>query len=98
MTKKEAISIERTCDQLLSDNTGFKCSCSMALNGHLKINIDKYLMLISKHDLHTLTYFSYEGFYEDFDDILTKIQRVIDENRVLFERLMWSYEHIADLE
>ena len=98
MTKKEAESIEKTCDYILGGYLKCDCSVSMALSGHLKIQFGEQYITISKTDLQTPVWIKYNGFWKDVQEIITDIQNVICDNRVLFERLMWSYEHGDELE
>ena len=37
MTKKEALKLEKSCDNLLTKATGYTCSVSQALGGNLRI-------------------------------------------------------------
>lgn len=97
MTQSEARCIESTCDQILTDNTYYDCYCSMALAAHLRVQFGENCIIISKKDLYTPVWFSFCGYWEDFEEFINQIQRCIEDNRILFEQLMWSYEHCDEL-
>ena len=97
MTQSEARNIESICDQILTDNTDYDCYCSMALSAHLRIQFGEYCITISKKDLHTPVWFSFSGYWKDLEEFINQIQKCIEDNRILFERLMWSYEHCDEL-
>ena len=97
MTQSEARNIESTCDQILTDNTEYDCYCSMALAAHLRVQFGENCITISKKDLHTPVWFSFSGYWKDLDGFINQIQKCIENNRILFERLMWSYEHCNEL-
>lgn len=98
MTREEARALELACDKLLSDATEEHCSVSMALAGHLRIQFGENNMTISKHDLLTVEWVNYNGDFTALLDEIDVIQKTIQENNRLFKRLMWSYEHIRELE
>lgn len=98
MTREEAKVLELACDKLLSDAVGENCSVSMALAGHLRIRFGENNMTISKHDLFTVEWINYTGDFTVLLDEIDVIQKTIQENIESFKRLMWSYEHIRELE
>lgn len=97
MTQSEARNIESTCDSILTNNTDYDCYCSMALASHLRIQFGEHFLTISKRDLRTPVWISYSGYWNDLDIFIRQVQQCIHYNRMLFERLMWSYEHCGEL-
>ncbi len=98
MKREEAKTLELACDKLLSDVTEEHCNVSMALARHLRIQFGENNMTISKHDLFTVEWVNYNGDFTVLLDEIDVIQKTIQENNRLFKRLMWSYEHIRELE
>ncbi len=98
MKREEAKTLELACDKLLSDVTEEHCNVSMALGRHLRIQFGENNMTISKHDLFTVEWVNYNGDFTVLLDEIDVIQKTIQENNRLFKRLMWSYEHIRELE
>ena len=97
MTKMEAIELENKCDKLMSEYLHTECTVSMALTGNLKVEFNgDYITL--DNNCRTASYINFTGFYYDLRDCIDAIVRCVDANRALFDKLMWSYEHIGSLE
>lgn len=96
MTKQEAMDLETKCDELMSQYTKEDCSVSMALTGRLKVYFDDDFITLNKD--RTVHHVSFTGFYSDLEEYISKIVKCIEDNEDLFEQLMWSYEHISELE
>ena len=97
MTKQEAMELETKCDNLLIQCTGEDCKVSMALTGRLKVYFDANFIVLNK-DYKTVNYLKYTGYYEDLNEYIEKIVKCVNENKELFDQLMWSYEHNRELE
>ena len=98
MTKKEAIELETHCDKLLSEATGHDCSVSQALGGNLRIQFGEKNISLSKYDLDTPEWVHYIGDYGDLQSFISSVRVAIRKNKELFERLMWSYTNVRELE
>ena len=98
MTKKEALELETKCDNLLSENTGFSCSVSQALGGNLRIQFGENNITINKHDLDTPEWVHYMGDYYELQSFVDSVRVAIRKNKGLFEKLMWSYGNVRELE
>lgn len=98
MTKKEALELEAKCDNLLSEATGYNCSVSQALGGNLRIQFGENNISISKYDLFMPEWVHYIGDYGDLQSFIISAQVAIRENKELFEKLMWSYTNVRELE
>ena len=98
MTREEARVLELACDKLISDATGENCSVSMALAGHLRIQFGENNITISKYDLDTPEWVHYIGDYGDLQSFISSVRVAIRKNKELFERLMWSYGNVRELE
>ena len=97
MTKKEAMDLENKCDNLMCAYVQEDCQVSMALNGRMKVYFDGGFITLEK-DHKTVHYLSYTGMRSDLDECVSNITKCIEENREDFEQLMWSYEHVRELE
>ena len=98
MTENEALELETKCDNLLSESTGYDCSVSQALGGNLRIQFGENNISISKYDLDTLEWVHYIGDYGDLNSFIISVRVAIRKNKELFEKLMWSYANIRELE
>ena len=98
MTKKEALELETKCDNLLSEATGHDCSVSQALGGNLRIQFGEDNISLSKYDLDTPEWVDYIGDYGELQSFIISVQVAIRKNKELFERLMWSYTNVRELE
>ena len=98
MTKKEALELESKCDNLLSEATGHDCSVSQALGGNLRIQFGENNISLSKYDLDTPEWVHYIGDYGELQSCISSARFAIRENKELFEKLMWSYTNVRELE
>lgn len=98
MTKKEALELETKCDNLLTKATGYTCSVSQALGGNLRIQFEENNITINKYDLDTPEWVHYMGDYSELQSIISRVRVAIRKNKELFEKLMWSYANIRELE
>ena len=96
MTKNEAIELERQCELLLSKQLGFECMISLSLNGRLRIQFDDSFINLSSDFSHA-QYVKFIGYFDELLDYCDDILKCVQENRELFEKLVWSYEHILEL-
>lgn len=98
MTKEEAIKLENRCDKIMSGYLGESCTVSMALSGKLKIVFDDgdYITWSMVHN--DVDYVNYSGFYTDLVGTIGKVKECIDDNRDIFNNLIWSYNHRNELE
>lgn len=97
MTKQEALELERSCDEKMSSYLNEDCEMSLALTGKLKISFDNGFFTLNTKK-YSVCYVKYMG---DYADLLEKIDQAITcikENREEFDKLIWSYEHIRDLD
>lgn len=98
MTKKEALELEIKCDNLLSEATGHDCSVSQALGGNLRIQFGENNISLSKYDLDTPEWVHYMGDYYELQSFVDSVRVAIRKNKGLFEKLMWSYTNVRELE
>lgn len=93
MTIQDAKIIELACDRIFSDSleAGIDCLVSQNGVGALKIAFGRNYICISSKDLQTPTYISFNGYYEDLQGYINKIQLAIKQNQPLIELLMESY-------
>ena len=98
MTKREAIELESKCDELMSEYTGKDCSVSLDLTGKLKVEFDgrNYITLTKKW--MEVDYVNYACHYETLLEIVQAVTICIEENKDDFDKLVWFYEHITELE
>ncbi len=98
MTKKEACKLENRCDKIMSGYLDKSCTVSMALSGKLKIEFDDGDYITWDMSCNDVVYVSYVGFYDYLAEIVAKVKECVDDNRDIFEKLIWSYEHRRELE
>lgn len=96
MTKQEAMDLENKCDALMCKYVQEDCQVSMALNGRMKVYFGDGFVTLNKDN--TAHYIRFVGFYDDMLESIAKIVKCIEENAGDFEQLMWSYEHVRELE
>ena len=96
MTKSEAKNIEDQCNILLSDASGKICRLSWSLTNRLRINFENDFINMAS-DLKSAQYICYNGYYDDLIEDIDSIKQCITDNRELFDRLIWSYQHILEL-
>ena len=98
MTKQEAIKLENRCDKIMSGYLGRSCTVSLALSGKLKIEFNDGDYITWNMAGSHVDYISYVGFYSDLVETIGKVKECIDGNRDIFNNLVWSYNHRAELE
>lgn len=96
MTKKEAIELENKCDELMSEYLDEDCSVSMALSGRFKVKFDDNYITLTK-DISTVSYVKFHGYYSDLEEHINSAIKCIKENIDVFNKLIWSYEHISEI-
>ena len=96
MTKKEAIELENKCDKLMSEYIDNDCNVSMALSGRFKVSFGENYITLGK-DNKSASYIKFHGCYSDLEEYIDSIVRCIDENKKIFEELIWSYEHLSEI-
>jgi hypothetical protein len=98
MTKEEAIQLENRCDKIMSGYLDKSCTVSMALTGKLKVvfNDGDYITWNMAHNC--ADYVSFVGFCNDLIETISMIKECIEDNRDIFEQLLWSYNHPYELE
>ena len=96
MTKQEAQALERVCDSLMSHYLKEECTVYMALSGKLRIAINDYYITINTKT-RTANYIRFTGFYEDLQEHIHNAITCITENPGVFDKLIWSYEHVREL-
>ena len=97
MTKTEAKVLENRGDKIMSGYLGEECMVSMALTGKLKIEFSDGFITWNM-TCNSPDYVSYIGDYNSLNEAISKIKECIDENRDIFELLLWSYHNRNDLE
>ena len=96
MTKQEAIELENRCDELMSQYLEEKCNVYMTLSGMLKVVFgDNYITLDQSIDM--AAYIQYHGHYEDLVSLINLAFRCVNENKAIFDELVWSYEHLSEI-
>ena len=97
MTNQEAIELEERCDSLMSEYLKEDCAVSFALSNRLKINFDSNYITLNK-TFDGAYYVRYVGFYEDLAEYIKSAIKCVRDNKETFDKLIWSYEHIRELE
>ena len=97
MTRKEAVSLEKEVDKKFSKALGEDCKCSLNLAGKFRISFNNNLICM-RPDNGYIAWIKYEGSYATLSEYLNKIEECRIDNRDLIDKLVWSYEHIKELE
>lgn len=98
MTKEEAIKLENRCDKIMSGYLGRECTVSMALSGKLKICFNDGDYITWNMSCNDVNYIHYVGFYYDLVETIGKNKECVNDNRDIFDKLIWSYEYRRELE
>lgn len=96
MTKIEALELENKCDELMTKAIGEECAVSMALTGRLKVNFGEDYFSLNTEYANA----SYVKFHGNYVELLKAIESAcccIAENKELFNKLIWSYDHKYEL-
>lgn len=96
MTKQEAIELENKCDKLMSEYLDNDCNVSMALSGRFKISFGENYITLGKNN-KSASYVKFHGYYSDLEEHIDSVIKCIDENKDVFDRLIWSYEHLSEI-
>lgn len=96
MTKQEAIELENKCDKLMSEYLGNDCNVCMALSGRFKISFGDNYITLGK-DNQSASYVKFHGYHSDLAGHINSIVRCIEENKDIFDELIWTYEHLSEL-
>lgn len=98
MTKQEAIKLENRCDKIMSGYLGEECTVSMALTGKLKVIFKDGDYITIMRTCDDVDYVNFTGCYSDLLDKIECVIECVKDNRDIFEKLIWSYEHRTELE
>lgn len=98
MTKQEALRLENRGDKIMSGYLGKECTVSLALTGKLKIEFNDGDYITWNMTCNDVDYVSYVGSYDYLVETISKVKECVEENRDIFELLIWSYEHRTELE
>lgn len=98
MTKEEALKLENRCDKIMSGYLGRSCTVSLTLAGTLKVEFDDGNYITWNMTGSNAPYVRWVGFHYQLNEDIAKIKNCIDDNRDIFKKLVWSYEHRNELE
>lgn len=98
MTKLEALELEKKCDELMSEYLDRDCCVSLALTGRLKVLFGDGDYITLSKDNKSASYVNFQGYYSDLEEYISTIVRCIEENNDVFNKLIWSYENLNELE
>ena len=98
MTRNEAYEIEEKVDRAFSSSVGEKCRCSFTLSGRLQVSIGKDAEFCLSRDKTTIEWVSFVGFYDYLKSYIDSILLCAHSNSDLIDQLIWSYEHVTELE
>ena len=98
MTKGEAVTLANRCNKIMSGYLGRSCTVSLALTGALQIEFDDGNYITWTVTGINAPYVKWVGFHYRLNEDLAKIKECVDDNRDIFEKLIWSYEHWDELE
>lgn len=97
MTKQEALELENKCDTLMSKYLHTSCVVSLALTGRFKVSFEANYIILEK-DNKTVSYIKFHGEYSELEEYINSIIKCIEDNKEVFDKLIWSYEHMNEIE
>ena len=97
MTREEAMELEKEVDKLFTLALGEECECSLNLAGKLRISFNENSICIRPSDGY-IDWIKYEGFHDDLAKYYAKILQCHIDNKEIINKLVWSYEHVTELE
>lgn len=97
MTREEACNLESLVDKKFSEALDEDCKCSFTLSGKFSIAFDNNNLCLER-DGSSVGYIGFVGWYGDLKHHVDDALRCFKENGELINKLIWSYEHIAELE
>lgn len=97
MTKQEAQELETLCDSLMSHYLQEHAGVSLALSGKLRVDFEDGFINISSN-FKDIDYIRFVGFYSDLQEYIEKAITCINDNKGIFMKLLWSYDHMSELE
>lgn len=96
MTKKEAMELEIKCDKLMSEYLNIDCTVGLALTGRFKVIIEDDYIILEKNK-KTVSYIKFQGEYSELEEYISSIIKCIEDNKELFDKLIWSYNHMNEI-
>ena len=97
MTRKEAMELEKDVEELFKEALGIDCKVSLALSNKLRISFEGGFICL-KLDASDADWVSYTGWYSDLQEYIFNALNYMKINKELIDKLIWSYEHITELE
>ena len=98
MTRQYAMNLQNTCERLLSGYLGTDCSVCLSLSRKLKISFHVDDHVLWDMESNSACFIKYFGYYADLTAEIEKISKCVSDYRKHFDDLVWSYEHIKELE
>ena len=96
MTKSEALALQTKCETYFDGLYGYEAKLSMNLRGNLAIHLGEHLFTFDEDG--DVVYFKFAGDWDEAECIKKEIKNIYLENKQELRELLWSYEHIRELE
>lgn len=100
MTREEALGLIDRCSEIMSEYLGSPCTVTKEWSGEeywLEIRYDHGSRVFWSMTRNDVPYIVYGGYYDSLVDDISKIKNCIYDNRDIFNKLMWMYEHQREL-
>lgn len=100
MTEEEALSLIDRCSEIMSGYLGMPCTVTkewMHQECLLEIRYDSGSRVFWSMSRNAVADIVYWGYYDFLVDEVGKIKKCLDDNRDIFNKLMWMYEHEREL-
>ena len=97
MTRKEAMELEEKVDKLFTEALDEDCAFSLSLSNKIRISFDENVICLNR-DNNSAEWVNFQGFYSDLQHYINDIIECVKANKDIIDQLLWSYDHIAELE
>lgn len=100
MTKEEALGLIDRCSEIMSGYLVMPCTVMREWDGQeywLEIRYDSGSRVFWSMTRNAVAHIVYWGSYDALVNEIDKIKKCLDDNRDIFDKLMWMYEHQQEL-
>ena len=97
MTRKEAMELEEKVDKLFAEALDEDCVFSLSLSNKIRISFDGNVICLNRNN-NSADWVNFQGFYRDLQHYINDAIECVEGNKDIIDQLLWSYDHIAELE
>jgi len=97
MTRKEAMELEEKVDKLFTEALDEDCAFSLSLSNKIRISFDGNVICLNRNN-SSVDWVNFQGFYSDLQHYINEAIECVERNKDIIDQLLWSYDHITELE